>query len=654
MWARGTDLLCVAVAMAGALGGACKREAGNTTTAAPPAAPPQPPAPPPVPLPPFLTSAAPGVPVTLNLADPAQRAFLLAQLDGTPFTEAATPQLHRVIAAMGAAPAEAKTIRQMAPPPDNQPVDLLDLVGALSDPTGAYQATAVASAVGRSSFVHLVLRIIDAASHQPVGAPQATSSYTGVDAQVTAIGRLPRADARATAIVTALFTPYACPPDVIDCFPRPGLGLLGAPSAAPPPALTTHVSGAPYAQVMVKPIDAVATAPAAPQPQGAGPPQAPAGVISPAAPPQPTAPLGDGGIMVCLGRQPGSSVQLCQPDGGVACTYCDPTQGATQTPLLRLPLSGSVNLRYPSPAPTITQFSSYMIPATGGGCKQYNITSTPTGAFTAINNGMTVRWYFGQNNYDSAKWAQYGQLTSGSNCWTAVGEPILFQLQFTINDNQNNTVPITIADFGAPNSNSAIVPTTSLAYGCLAAGTPVLMADGKSKPVEAIVVGDYVKSDAAGTARRVDMTYLGSEFLPLVRITTANHKTATVTAGHPMAGSGGMVLAQRIAVGAKLMTIAGPSAVTKVEPVPPKPNQGVRVYNIDVGAVRGGGGPPLGDTNRTLFAGGLLVGDNFTQRLELRRAHTPAAGGPLPVPPAWAAELALSMKLRQAAPGGQP
>ncbi len=578
----------------------------------------------------FLRKGWPGAPVTLDLSQPEQRRFLSQQLAQTPFTAAATPQLHRVISAMGAPPEEARTLRQMSPPPENKPVDLLDVFGAVSA-DGAASATGIASAVGRSTFIHTVLRLVDAETAVPLGPPAYASSFTGVQAPVTASAKAARPGQKILAVMTAIYTPYACPEAAVDCHPRPGLSVLGEDGGTKvTSALTTHVSGAPYAQVFVQPLAAAAGT-----------------VISPASPPVPLAPLstGDGGTTVCLGRLPGSSPVQCNPDGGPLCTYCDISQPMSQTPLLRLPVSGTVSLRNATTTPpTVTSFSSYIVPISGGACQAYNTTNTD-GGFSSLSNGLVVRWSYGQTNYDTASWLQYGTLQSGSTCWTTTGEPINFQFQFTVQDTQGNLVPVTVADFGQPNASTTVVPAIQLAYGCLAAGTLVTMADGKAKPVEQVIVGDSVRSDASGTVRPVVSTYIGTEFLPLVRITTANNRSVTVTEGHPMLGPDSRItLAKRVKVGAVLLTATGPSAVTRVELLPPPPGQGVRVYNLDVGEAHGK--PALTDTNRTLFAGDILVGDNAMQREHGLRVQLAAVeDGSLPVPPEWAAEYALARKL---------
>lgn len=578
------------------------------------------------PLPSVLQSAQPRVPLTLDLSNAEHRKFLMDQLQNTAFTSTATPQLHRTIAAMGAAPKTAKTLRQIDPPPNNVPVDLLDIVSSNVAEDGVVRATGVASAVGRSTFVHAVLRLIDLDTGEAIGAPAYASSFTGVNAHMTAEARLARPDQRVSAVLTAVFAPYSCPEDAIDCVPRPGRTAGSAEAGATTPALTAHVSGEPFAQVMSHPLTAAAT-------------------ISPANPPVVLAPVGDGGINVCLGRQPNAPVTLCNPDGGGGCTYCDSSQGASPTPVMRLPISGTVNLRNAAAAtPAISNFSSYVVPATGGACTQYNTTSPATG-FSTLNNGLTVRWNYGSANYDSANWAVYGQLQSGAACWTATGEAILWQFAFTVTDLQGNQVPIAIADFGQPSSNTAVTLPTSFAYGCLVKGTPVLMANGKNKPVEEVQPGDLIRSEGK-VVRAVGATYIGNEYIPVVRISTDKGVSATFTGGHPIIGGDGKVqLAKRLKVGDSVSTQKGPAKITAIEKIAPKEGEGLRVYNFDVGDTKDQK-PPLTATNRTFYAGGILVGDNFMQRELGRHVQlTATLSNVLPVPAEWAAEYELSMKL---------
>lgn len=582
------------------------------------------------PLPSVLQSARPRVPVTLDLSNAEHRKFLMDQLKNTAFTSTATPQLHRTITAMGAPPPAAKTFRQIEPPPENLPVDLIDIVNTSAGEDGVVRATAIASAVGRSTFVHAVLRLIDADTGDEISTPAYASSFTGVNALMRAEGRLARTDQRVNAVVTAVFAPYSCPPDAVDCVPRPGRTTLGSDVGTTAPALTAHVSGDPYAQVMSQPITGASLEASA--------------TITPANPPVVVSPVGDGGVTVCLGRQPGAGPTQCSADGGGGCTYCDSTQPYSATPIMRMPISGTVNLRNAAAAtPQITGFSSYVVPSTGGSCQQYNTTSGATG-FTTLNNGLTVRWNYGSSNWDVPNWAQYGQLTSGSNCWTNTGEPLYWNFSFTVVDLQGNQVPIVVNDFGQPSANTAVALPTSFAYGCLAKGTPVLMANGKTKVVQDIQPGELIRSEGNIT-RAVGLTYTGNEYLPLIQLTTDKGSTVTITEGHPVIGGDGKVLiAKKLKVGDGVMTQKGKAKLTRVERLPPKEGEGVRVYNLDVEAVDQKA--PLTATNRTFYAGGILVGDNFMQRDVGRQVLLNATlGDAMPVPPEWAAEFALSKQL---------
>ncbi len=587
-------------------------------------------------LPTFLASAKPGEPVTLDATDAAQKKFLQDEFEGTPLTAVAAPQLHKVVDGLGAPPPTAKTLKQQHPPEFNTAYDLVDVVNFSLDSAGNAQATGIASAVGRSTFVNAVLRIVDADTGEALGAPASASSFLGVDAHMTAKGTRKSPGQKVAARLTVVFSPYSCPAATVDCVPRPGHELLGSTAPQTQPALTAHVSGASYAQTMLMPVAELQVGAAA---TGGS-------VISPASPPVITAPVTptDGGILVCLGRMPSGVV--CSPDGGVTCTYCDNTQGPTAKPMLRIPISGTVALRNPTTStPTLTAFSSYMVPSTGGGCTSYQTSST-SNQFTSLGGGATVAWSYGSSSFDVSKWAQYGQLTGATGCWTNGGAPvpINWYFNFTVQDTLGNTVPVTITTVGPPSANTAVAQPTSLAYGCVAAGTPIAMADGKTKPIEKVLVGEFVKS--AGANRRVLLTYIGNEYLPMYRIATDHGTTVELTRGHPVLMPGDrVVLASRLKVGDAVQTLKGPAKITKIETVPPKPNEGARVFNLDIGDADGGK-PALTETNRAFFAGGLLVGDNFMQSREGRILGVAGAeGNALPVPPEWATDYATARKL---------
>lgn len=76
----------------------------------------------------------------------------------------------------------------------------------------------------------------------------------------------------------------------------------------------------------------------------------------------------------------------------------------------------------------------------------------------------------------------------------------------------------------------------SCASNSFASGTPVLMADGTTKPIEQVHVGDRVMAGSGGDAaapRQVTATITGDGDKDLVEVTVAGGETLTATAGHP-------------------------------------------------------------------------------------------------------------------------
>jgi hypothetical protein len=158
------------------------------------------------------------------------------------------------------------------------------------------------------------------------------------------------------------------------------------------------------------------------------------------------------------------------------------------------------------------------------------------------------------------------------------------------------------------------LPETRIYYSCLADGSQVRMHDGSLKKVEDLEVGDRVVSDRGGTRLTVNSTYQGLEST-LVRLLTRNGRELRLSEGHPVVTPGGVRLARDLTVGQAVMTEDGASALVAVDRVP---YQG-RVRNVSLGT--DADGVALTHDNTTLFANGILVGDN-----EMQWYH----GGPRP------------------------
>jgi hypothetical protein len=152
-----------------------------------------------------------------------------------------------------------------------------------------------------------------------------------------------------------------------------------------------------------------------------------------------------------------------------------------------------------------------------------------------------------------------------------------------------------------------IVPGMKIAYGCLAAGSIIRMADGSEKSIETFV-GDgteTVKSAQDGTTRTVIGVTPGTEPDPCVFVVAANSHTLLMTEGHPIVTvNRGIQLAKNLALGDILITEDGESPVIELAR---KQYEG-EVWNLDVGTAA-----QAAQELTTFFANGILVGDSAMQ-----------------------------------------
>jgi hypothetical protein len=102
---------------------------------------------------------------------------------------------------------------------------------------------------------------------------------------------------------------------------------------------------------------------------------------------------------------------------------------------------------------------------------------------------------------------------------------------------------------------------------CFVAGTPVLMADGSTKPIEQIRVGDRVLSrdpeTGVTTTKRVTNVF-ERETDETLTLTLADGERIETTSGHPFNVEGrGFVAAGELGVGTSIVTRAGPARQVK-------------------------------------------------------------------------------------------
>lgn len=213
------------------------------------------------------------------------------------------------------------------------------------------------------------------------------------------------------------------------------------------------------------------------------------------------------------------------------------------------------------------------------------------------------------------------------------------QIQVSAQTNCNDGVP------GAPNFTRTA--STEVCFdvrnSCFAAGTNVRLADGTSTPIENVGVGDAIRASEAGAVLTVTATTRGIEPEPMVRLRDSRGHELLITSKHPVVTTQGVVPADEVEVMSQVETEVGLATIVEVTRVP---YHGL-VYNLSVGtpeelAMSSG-------VARTMFAGGIRVGDNEMQfDMERRRMRASVKRAPSP---AWEVDRRNAMEARrQAAP----
>jgi hypothetical protein len=146
-----------------------------------------------------------------------------------------------------------------------------------------------------------------------------------------------------------------------------------------------------------------------------------------------------------------------------------------------------------------------------------------------------------------------------------------------------------------------------IVYSCLAKGTKVQLADGKTANVEDITRETLVKSDASGLALPVSDISIGIERIPMIHIADAAGRDLLLTSSHPvMTPDQGVVWAEELSVGSKVLTNTGVSTLVKAS----REMYSDNVYNLKLDRSQ------LQDQAKgsTMYANGFLVGDLAMQK----------------------------------------
>jgi Hint-domain len=205
----------------------------------------------------------------------------------------------------------------------------------------------------------------------------------------------------------------------------------------------------------------------------------------------------------------------------------------------------------------------------------------------------------------------------------------------------NATAKISSIDRAAEASTNGMpkAKDMQMVYSCLAKGTQVQLADGKTAKVEDVARGAMVKSTASGVALPVADISVGIERIPMVHITDSAGRDLLMTSSHPvMTPDQGVVWAEELKVGSQVLTNTGVSTLVKVSQEMYSDN----VYNLKLDRSQ------LKDDAKgsTMYANGFLVGDLAMQKAyEFKNTQNLRADVLSRLPARWHADYLRSTKV---------
>lgn len=248
----------------------------------------------------------------------------------------------------------------------------------------------------------------------------------------------------------------------------------------------------------------------------------------------------------------------------------------------------------------------------GGGCSSTNPNNTLTlpeqlfwQTVTVSNGGQTLNW-----NMSGVNLADFGIACAVPQ--DHVELDISVEVPYVDGNGNKGIVPLYISN--GVNSQPSAPPIPSCFHvidSCLAAGTLIEMANGRSVPIESIHAGDQVFSpyDHADSALAVMDTTKGTERIPMIRIKDEHGRSLLLTETHPVHLPGrGMVMGKYLNVGDVVTTKDGPSRLVHVS----RERFTGTVHNLKVGDRSELAA--LAKDQTAVYANGFLVGDTQIQK----------------------------------------
>lgn len=523
----------------------------------------------------------PGIPLTHDLSIPHELEFVISQHGGREFMAKYYPAtLHLLLRGAEAAQAmKAKgkdprklrqTLFQMDSPPVNQWASATAITSAAFNSPGSTscQAVGIATALDGAIVTQVTMTLLDmGAGGQQFAQETIPDVYDQFGATIYAQGTATTTDVEA--VLTATVIPQ---------------GSSGAnPDAAP---ASTQITALP------------ATCPTSP-------PTITAPVHTKTAPGNP--------MKVALNR-----TAQQQPD----CDYYYTTGMNGRVPNVAVQISGSApysqNVCTPFNFGGNLSGSVVLQRRTDPGGAALALTNTQFASGISASPANTLVWNWGSNNlFGGAPWDQGQIVDLIVNIGVVVGPSSACSQTATPNAN------ITVSSVpGNTGSNCvAVIDPLEFFWGCMAAETRVLMADGSMKPVALVETGDVVICGREGYTARVKGKTIGFEDRePCLRI-SAGDRQIIVSQDHAMMAQRGPIRAAELLIGQQLRTLEGLVRIRDIERVRYR-NQvyGIHLQPLDA--------PPCaaapGVEGTTHIADGFLVGDSVMQRslMERRRQRS--------------------------------
>jgi hypothetical protein len=287
--------------------------------------------------------------------------------------------------------------------------------------------------------------------------------------------------------------------------------------------------------------------------------------------------------------------------------YWAPTGGYDATRLY-VPMRGEYRTRLPSNCvlDKVESDASIILLQSGGRCTAGNRPGT-----AVLSGSLPFKGAYQDTYYRTHHVVPYDGLADfGKDCLDHLQNVSLY-MRATV----KSTCHIGFSGYPYIRSRFHSIQNLDFRNACLAEGTKVTTAEGKTVTVEQVKVGDKLLANGNGLALTVTTVSRGGERKPMVKLLDEQGGEVMVTETHPMVtAKRGVVQAGELKAGDALLTRTGATKLVGVERV----SYSGDVFNFALGTPEelAKAGPQA----RTLYANGFLVGDSHLQS-ELEKAR---------------------------------